>query len=130
MDDQALFKTEYGKTELIEVCPFQHQNCSVKFPPIKVNSKLICPSRHVKSLGFHYDDRLSLKNQVNDAVRVCNYRLHNLYKIGSKLSQSLKHQLVQSYVLFNLDYCNAMYVGLNRTMLGKLQTIQMCQVCV
>jgi len=31
---------------------------------------------------------------------------------------------VQSYVLPNLDYCNAMYFGLNSSLMAKLQTVQ------
>ena len=101
-------KINVEKTKLLEICPFQHQNCAKMIPPIKINSAVITPSKSCKSLGFHYDEKLSFERQVSEVVKTCcNYRLRNLYRIGSKLSKTLKHQLVQTYILTNLDYCNA-----------------------
>ena len=108
----------------LEICPFQHQRCSRKISSVEVNSVTIFPKKCAKSLGFYYDDKLSLNKQINEVVKICNYRLKNLYRIGSKLTKPLKHQLIQSYVLSSLDYCNATYCGFNSSLVSKLQTVQ------
>lgn len=46
-----------------------------------------------------------------------------LSRIGSKLSPTLKKTLVKSFILSRLDYCNALYSGINQVTLNKLQTV-------
>ena len=87
-----------NKTELIEMCPFQHGNCFTEFPNITVGSTCIKPQRYAKCLGFYYDNKLSVRKHVTEIVKTCNFRLMNLRKIGTKFSKELKVQLTQAYV--------------------------------
>jgi len=77
----------------------------------------------VKTLGVYFDNKLSFNKQANEIVSSCNFRLKNLSRIGSKLTPDLKKTLVRSFILSRLDYCNALYIGINQVVLNKLQTI-------
>ena len=121
---ERFLKLNMNKTELIEICPFQHANCFTEFPNITVGSTCIKPQRYAKCLGFYYDNKLSLSKQVTEIVNTCNFRLMNLRKIGTKFSKELKVQLTQAYVMSCLDYCNSVYYGLNSNLLSKLQSVQ------
>ena len=50
--------------------------------------------------------------------------LRNYWKIGAKLTQELKVQLVHAGVLSIIDYCNAVYGALTVSDLQKLQKLQ------
>ena len=50
--------------------------------------------------------------------------IRNLWYIGSKLSFTLKVQLVHSMILSRLDYCNSVLHGLSNKDLMKLQKVQ------
>lgn len=117
-------KINMNKTELIEICPFQHKNCVKQLSVLNVNGTEIKSSNYAKCLGFYYDDKLSLKKQINEIVRICNFKLSQLYRIGLHFPQALKTQLVKSYILPHLDYCNAVYYGINKQLMQKLQSVQ------
>ena len=121
---EHFWKLNMEKTEILGICPFQHRRCFMKILSVKVNSVTILPKKCAKSLGFYFDNKLFLNKQISEVVKICNYLLENLYRIGSKLTMPLEHQLIQSYVLSNMDYCNATYCGLNSSLVSKLQIVQ------
>ena len=75
-----------------------------------------------KSLGVKLDSTLSMKRQINDVRQKCYWTLTNLGKFGHYLSEDLKISLVKTLVLSKLDYCNALYVGTQKSVLKKLQS--------
>ena len=75
-----------------------------------------------KSLGVKLDSDLSMKRQVNDVKRKCYWSLTNLGNFGHFLTENLKISLVKTLILSKLDYCNALYIGLNVSILKKLQS--------
>ena len=75
-----------------------HESCS-----------LLVPNDFVKTLGVVFDDRLSLEKHINRMVCTCYAHLCNLGRIASKLTKTLKVQLVHSLILSDFDYCNALY---------------------
>ena len=121
---ERFLKLNMNKTELIEICPFEHANCFTEFPYITVGSTCVKPQRYAQCLGFYYDNKLSLSKQVTEIVKTYNFRLVNLRKIVTKFSKELKVQLTQAYVMSCLDYCNSVYYGLNSNLLSKLQSVQ------
>ena len=40
-----------------------------------------------------------------------------------KLSKDIKLTIVKSYILSKLDYCNALYYGINQSHIDKLQSV-------
>ena len=78
----------------------------------------------VKSLGVLIDKHLTFNDQIDKVIQSCNITLRNLWAIGSKLSFTLKKQLVHCLVLSKLDYCNGLYYNLPDFQLKRLQKIQ------
>ena len=112
-------KLNEDKTEIMDIGMYQ----SV-LKEIKLWSEIIEPVLKAKNLGFYFDHRLSLDEQIKCVQKVCNINLHNLWQIGSKLSYDLKIQLVHSCILSILDYCNCTYGALSAINLRKLQKLQ------
>ena len=52
--------------------------------------------KQVKNLGFIFDETLCLEPQINQIIKTCYSRLHNLYRIGKMLDKDRKLQLVIS----------------------------------
>ena len=82
------------------------------------------PALSAKNLGFYFDSKLNLDVQISKVVQKCYINLRNIGRIGSKLSRSLKIQLVHSMILSILDMGNASYGGLTATQLNSLQKVQ------
>ena len=49
--------------------------------------------------------------------------LRNLWAIGEPLSRELKTQLVHSFILSHIDYCNICLYGINKSEIYKLQKL-------
>ena len=112
-------KLNNDKTEVVEIGIYMNMVSS-----LKVSGFEIVPKEKAKNLGFIFDDQLSLEQQLLAITKKCNMNLRNYWKIGSKLTQELKIQLVHAGVLSVIDYCNAVYGGLNEADLQKLQKLQ------
>ena len=81
------------------------------------------PNQSVKSLGVQLDNSLSMKNMVMNCVKNCYFNLKKLGGIRNNLSKYDKLTMVKSYVISHLDYCNALYANLSKTLLMKLQKV-------
>ena len=81
------------------------------------------PNQSVKSLGVQLDNSLSMKNMVMNCVKNCYFNLKKLGGIRNNLSKYDKLTMVKSYVISHLDYCNALYAHLSKTLLMKLQKV-------
>ena len=91
---------------------------------IFVSNKCIRFVKDVKNLGFHLDDKLSYDKQINELVKSCFLSVRNISSIKQFLGYEEKRILISSFVLSKIDYCNAMYFGLNSHNMRKLQSVQ------
>lgn len=117
-------KLNAGKTEVMAVRP---KRSKLEIPDkmtISENEKGVEIKESVKSLGAYLDNTLSMSSHVTAVVKACNMNLRNLWFIGSKLSQKLKLQLVNSLILSRLDYCNSVLYGITKCDLSRLQKAQ------
>ena len=73
-----------------------------------------------KTLGVILNQDLSLSLHILKVISVCYLNLCNLSRIGSKLSNKLKLQLVHSMIVSHLDYCYALHYNLPFYLLKKL----------
>ena len=122
---KCFLKLNIDKTEIVEICPFRHRNCKKCILSLNINSLLpVKPSKSAKSLGFYFDSDLSSEKQITKLVKKCNYRLNNLYSLGSKLDRDLKLQFVQCYIMSCIDYCNSVYYDMSSNLLKRLQMLQ------
>lgn len=90
---------------------------------IKVNNQYIKVSKNVKDLGVILDCELSMKDQINETVRMASYHLKNIAFVKKYLDEKSVQMLVQNHVISKLDYCNSLYYGLPNYLLRKLQLV-------
>ena len=116
---ENFLKLNEDKTEVLDIGLYQSE-----IDEIVLHTETIRPVLKAKNLGFYFDHMMTLDEQILFTQKVCNINLRNLRRIGSKLYQPLKVQLVHSCVFSILDYCNSTYGGLSTANLKKLQKIQ------
>ena len=82
-----------------------------------------CKKDTWESLGVKLDATLSLERQINSVKQKCGWTMMNLRTIGRYLDESTKLMMVKQLVISKLDYCNALYINLKKTLLNKLISI-------
>ena len=123
----ALFsKTNYYRTVSIflekYLCRCRSHFKSTECPPLQIDNRCSLPIRNdfVKILGVIFDDRLNLEKHINRMARTC---YANLGRIASRLTKTLKIQVVHSLILSHFDYCNALSCNLPKYLLHKLTKV-------
>ena len=120
---QNLLKLNMDKTEMIVFSP-KHQVSSCPPRSIEVGDFTVKESACIRSLGVHLDKHLKMEKQVNATVRSCYLNVRNIGKIQKYVDEDACKTLVQSLVISRLDYANALYVGLSKDLLHRLQLVQ------
>ena len=118
-------KMNDDKTEILELHGFQ------PIAPLRKNFVLddnldceVAPTLSAKNLGFYFDSKMNLDEQIKKVTQKCYINLRNIGRLANKLSRPLKIQLVHSMVLSILDLGNASYAGLTASQLNLLQKVQ------
>ena len=70
-----------------------------------------CVNRRQKSGRLFYES-MSMTDHVNRLVRSCFYQLRRIKSIRRSLPTSTAVQLVNSFVISRVDYCNSLQAGL------------------
>ena len=78
----------------------------------------------VKNLGFSLDAGLQFGEQIKALKSSCYHKLRNIAKMKPFLTSSQMKTLTQALVISSLDYCNALYDGIEPSKLDQLQSIQ------
>ena len=78
----------------------------------------------VTNLGVKLDSALKLDKQVNAVVSSGFYHLRLHARIKSVLSFSDLERAIHAFISTRLDYCNALYAGLNQASMARLQLVQ------
>ena len=94
------------------------------FQSICIGSSNIDVKKVVKNLGVLIDNKLSMKNHILHIVKTCNYYIRNIAFIRKYLTEDTLKTVIYNHVLSRLDYCNAIYHGLQKYLLKKLQGVQ------
>lgn len=79
-----------------------------------------------KNLGIVLDSELSFNAHVTKVVKTCFGVLRDLHSIKHFLTLDHLKSLVCSFIFSHLDYCNALFYGLNSATISKLQRVQNC----
>ena len=77
-----------------------------------------------KNLGIIMDSELSFDIQIQKLVSSCFYTIRCISRIKYFLNENQIKTLVSSLVFSKIDYCNALYHGLNTKLIKKLQVVQ------
>ena len=110
-----------GKTEVVF---FGRQLHHDYLKPVKMFNKEKVPKCFTKLLGFYLDYNMSFEKQINHCCKLCYLKLRKLYSIRRFLTLDQRKMFVTSFILSKLDYCNALYMKVNKILLIKLQKVQ------
>lgn len=83
-----------------------------------------CPVPYGKNLGVIVDNLLAMNRQVSRTISTCFGIIRTLRKISHHLSVESRKQVVTALVISRLDYCNALYLGINKGLIQRLQLVQ------
>ena len=113
-----------GKTEIIVFgTPKVLSNISINGSFLK-SETCIRFSPIVKNLGFRLDSHLNLNKQAGQVKSNCYNKLRIIARMKPFLNSKQITMLVQATIISSLDYCNALYLGCNSTVIQDLQNIQ------
>ena len=91
---------------------------------VKIGTSIIKTVPIVKDLGVLLDNRLTLKDNILNTVKICNYHIRNIAFIRKYLNENALKVLVNNHVISRLDYCNSIYYSIPNNLLKKLQNVQ------
>ena len=94
-----------------------------QFQKLVIGDSEVQMSKMVKNLGFILDQHLTLREQVQNIVKISNLHLRNISFIKKYLDENTLKMLVNNYVITRLDYCNSLYHGLPGCQLKRIQVI-------
>ena len=78
----------------------------------------------VKNLGVTLDGFLTFDTHISLLKRNCFYLIRNVVKKRFLFSTDQMKLIVNSIIACKLDYCNALYSGINENLIDQLQMIQ------
>lgn len=111
------------KTEFIIIGTRQQLN-KLQAMNIKVGGSVIKPSCQVKNLGSWLDPNLNMRHHITNVCKAGFFYLHNIRRIKKYLSRDSLLTLVHAFITSRLDYCNALFYGLPKEQIAKLQRVQ------
>jgi hypothetical protein len=91
---------------------------------LNIGSEVIQPANVVRDLGVLLDSELSLKSHISKIASCCFYQLRRLRQIRRLVGREVTTQLVTSFILSRLDYCNSLLAGLPSSSIEPLQHVQ------
>ena len=97
-------KLSEKKTDIIELSSTFGGKCKLMSTVNFANDYFIQHATSVKSLGVVLDDGLTFQKHIDKVIEVCCLNPRNMGRIASKLSRTLKIQLIYSLTLSHIDY--------------------------
>ena len=116
-------KINQDKTKFLFISPYESMHSAYKDICISFSGSIICPSLDVVNLGVTFDSSISMQAHINGIVSRGYCYLSNFWRVADKLNKDLKLQLVTSYILPIIDYCNITFVAASANSIQKLQKL-------
>ena len=114
-----------GKTKILVIAPPSIQP-EIIIRGVFIQNVCIRFVNSAKNLGVILDNELSFECQINKVTKGCYATIKKLSQVKGYLSEEEMKQLVSSYIFQLIDYCNALYYGINANLIMKLQRVQNC----
>ena len=116
-------KINPDKTELLLLRPAS-LNKEVIINGILYQGQCIRFSSEVKNVGVWIDENLTMDKHINSLVSHCYKILRDISRIKKYIHRLHLELLVHAVVTSRLDYCNCLFVNINRSNLFKMQKVQ------
>ena len=97
---------------------------------ISVGDHIISGSSVAKNLGVWTDRSLTLDHQIHQVCKSAYKQIFMMHKTRPLITQDAAQTLVQALVTSKLDYGNALYFGISKSLLHKLQLVQNAAACL
>ena len=78
----------------------------------------------VKNVGVWVDKNLDMSYHINKVVSHSYKILKDIRRIRSVLSQKHTEMLVHSLISSRIDYCNSLFLNIDKSNIDKLQKVQ------
>lgn len=118
-----LLKINESKTQLLIVSPNNSSDCLLSDMLISFGGSIILSSDNTTNLGVKFDSSMSFENHINGITSKGYHYLNNFYRVADKLTFDLKVQLITTYILPLLDYCNVILTAATQSNVNKLQKL-------
>jgi len=82
---------------------------------LDTGTMVIRPSKSVLGLGVHLDSELTMKTHILKVVNCCHHQLRRNRQVRRLVGQDVAQQLVSSFILSRIDYCNSLLSRLPRS---------------
>ena len=115
-------KLNREKTELLVLSARHRPRLLIE--SVQVANEQILPSVSARNIGVIFDQDMFLEQHVADICKVCFYHLRNIARIRDYLSLPDTETLVHAFITTKLDSCNSLLVGLPKSLLDRLQSVQ------
>ena len=112
-----------SKTKILVICPPSIRE-NITLRGTFIENVYIRFVRHAKNLGVILDEILSFEQQVQYVVKASICMIKKIAEIKSFLTEDELITVVCACILSKIDYCNAVYYGINENLLKKLQSVQ------
>ena len=78
----------------------------------------------VKNLGVTFDSSFKFHKQIGSVIKSSFFQLRLISKVKPFLPPKQLEILIHAFISSRLDYCNALYVGLDQSSVRRLQLVQ------
>ena len=90
---------------------------------ISFGGSLLFPSVEGVNLGVTFDNTMSFSSHIKATTSKGYFYMNNFYRVADKLNFDLKVQMVMTYILPIIDYCNLVFVSATQSDRYKLQKL-------
>ena len=116
-------KLNESKTKIIVIAPPSVQS-EIFIRGVFVTTECIRFSDIAKNLGLLIDSLLTFDSHISSLTSACFSFIRKLHAIKVYLSMDHLKSLICGNIFSRLDYCNALFYGLNASSISKLQRVQ------
>ena len=109
-----------SKTEVLVFAPSSFRS----FPPGNLGPLEPYLKPVATNLGVKIDAELKFDKQISASVGKSFFQLRRLSKVKPYLSINMFKTVIHSFMISRLDYCNALYAGVDQALISRLQLVQ------
>ena len=90
--------------------------------PLTVGGQVVTPVQSARNLGVILDDQLKMDAHARSIVKSCFYQLRQLRSVLRSLTTEARRALVTAFIASRVDYCNAVFYGVAKSTIRRLQS--------